>query len=230
VKQFQNYLVMLLISAVVGCSSPDDPIPAADFYPLVKGVYQIYDVEEIIYELSDPDTFRYELMTEVVDSFFSDNSYRYVIHRSKRELSEINWTYLDTWSATKTSEELIVWEENVPFVYLKLPVKAGMSWNGNAYNNVINPSTGQHPDEYAIQDEGIDHGSLTGRYATVLQEDNQEFIVFFDKRLNTFVDQVGMTYREIAQLQYCTENSCLGQQIVDSGRIFKQSLKSYGHR
>jgi hypothetical protein len=230
VKQFHNYLAMLVILAAVGCSSSDDPVAAPDFYPLEEGIFQIYDVEEIIYELGDPDTFAYELMTEVVDSFQNESGYRYVIHRSKREGSANDWVYLDTWSAQKTSEELIVWEENIPFVNLKFPSKEGMAWNGNAYNNITNPSTGQRNDEYVIQETGDGQTSIEGRFATVLQEDNQEFIVYYDKRLDTYVDQVGLAYREITQLEYCTENSCLGEQIVNSGRIYKQRIKSYGHR
>lgn len=228
-KQFQNYLAMLLLFAAVGCSSDNDPVTPPDFSPLKKGIYQTYDVEEIIYELGDPDTFQYELMTEVVDSFASEGGYRYVIHRNKRLPSQVEWTYLDTWSAQKTNQELIVWQENVPFVDLKFPVKEGVTWNGNAYNNVINPSTGKREDEYSLQDTGVGQEELPGNYATVLKEDNQEFIVYYDKRLDTYVDQVGLSYREITQLEYCTSNDCLGQQIVNSGKIYKQRIKTYGH-
>jgi hypothetical protein len=228
VKQFQNYLVMLLILAVVGCSSSEDPITEADFFPLQKGQYQIYDVEAIVYELGEPDTAHYELMTEVVDSFQSDNVYRYIIHRSKRDDSENDWTYLDTWSAEKTSESLIIWEENIPFVNLKFPAQEGMRWNGNAYNNIVNPSTGQRDDEYVITETGAGHEGLEGRFVTVLQEDNQEFIVYYDRRQDTFVDRIGLAYREITQLEYCTESGCLGEQVVNSGRIIKQRITSYG--
>ncbi|WP_133259766.1 hypothetical protein [Pseudochryseolinea flava] len=224
-KQFHNYLVGLLILIAAGCDSDDDRRAEPDFFPLQKGVFQTYDVEEIVYELGDPDTVHFELLTEVVDSFASDGGYRYIIHRSKRELSETEWTYIDTWSAQKTTHELIVWEENVPFVDLQFPAKEGSEWNGNVYNNVTNPTTGKREDVYAIQETGEDQ---SGRFTTVLKEDNQEFIVFYDKRVDSYIDNVGLSYREITQLEYCTNNDCLGEQIVNSGKIYKQRIKTYG--
>jgi hypothetical protein len=232
VKHFLNYLIGIVAVAVVSCDPSDESSPVEkDFYPLQKGWYQLYQVEEITYELNVPETLAYELKTVVVDSFRnSEGVYTYVIHRSKRPEGETSWTYTDTWSAVLDRKELVVSEGNVPFVKLRFPAEQGKQWDGNTYNNIIDPSN-EHEDLYTIDEAG---NSLMvgdqefGEYARVTQEDNQEFIVFFDKRLETYARDIGLIYKETHQLHYCTQDDCLGQQIVEQGVIYKQTIKGYG--
>lgn len=232
VKHFLNFLIGIVAVAVVSCDPSDESPDDKDFSPLKKGWYQLYDVEEITYELGIPETLFYELKTAVIDSFQNtEGVYTYVIHRSTRGEGETSWTYLDTWSAQKNGSELIVSEENIPYIKLHYPATEGKQWDGNTYNNVINPSTNTHEDLYTIDEAG---SSLTlgdqqlGEYVRVLQEDNQEFIVFFDKRLETYVRDIGLAYKETQQLYYCTQEDCLGEQIVEQGVIYTQTIKEYG--
>jgi hypothetical protein len=64
----------------------------------------------------------------------------------------------------------------------------------------------------------------------VLQEDNQEFIVYYDKRREIYSRDVGLILKETVQLHYCNDEdrNCIGQQIVDEGIIYTQTLSSYG--
>jgi len=233
VKHFLIYLIGIVAVAVVSCDPSDESSPVEkDFSPLKKGWYQLYDVNEVTYELGIPETLDYELKTVVVDSFQNtEGTYTYVLHRSKRLEGETSWTYFDTWSSERNQKELIVSEENIPFVKLRFPAEQGKQWDGNTYNNVINPSSNGHEDLYKIDEAGNSMAlgdQQFGEYVRVVQEDNQEFIVFFDKRLETYVRDIGLVYKETTQLYYCTQNSCLGQQIVDHGVIFKQTIKAYG--
>lgn len=232
-KYFLNILVVVVSVAVLSCDSSDNETPRNNnFFPLKTGVYQIYDVKEIIYTLGDPDTFRYELKTVVVDSFENSNGgHTYVIHRSKKPEGAWAWTYLDSWSAVNDGSELIVNEENIPYLKLKFPASLGKTWDGNIYNNITNPSSNQHVDIYKIAETGksLQLGDVSlGEYIRVEQEDNQEFIVYFDKRNEIYAVDVGLVYREIEQLQYCTSNDCLGDQVVQTGVIYKQTIIAYG--
>jgi hypothetical protein len=223
VKYFVIILTVVTAMASFSCdSSGDEKITDYDFFPLKTGWYQIYNIEEIRYELGEPDTFRYEIKTVVTDSFAnSQGAVTYVLHRSK----------LDTWSAESNARELIVSEENIPYVKLKFPATSGRSWDGNAYNNVVIPSSNQHEDLYKIKEQGnsLMLGDLEfGEFVTVEQEDNQEFIVYFDKRTEIYARHVGLVFREIIQLEYCTATDCLGDQIVETGIIFKQTITAYG--
>jgi hypothetical protein len=230
VKHFLIYLVGAVTLVCLSCDSSNDPKPTSeDFFPMQKGIYHIYDVKEITFTLGEPDTVYYQLKTVVVDSFpNNDNTYTYVIHRNKRLDGVEAWTYLDTWSAVANDQELIVTEGNVPFVKLSFPAVEGRAWNGNAYNNLINQSTSQQNDEYKIIARGSNDVFPEGEYVDVEQEDNQEFIVYFDKRIERYTKNVGLVYKETTQLSYCTQNDCLGQQQIESGVVFKQTIVEHG--
>jgi len=233
VKHFVKYLTGMVVMAVVSCDSSDEPrIVTNDFFPLKTGWYQQYHVEETVYELGVAQTSAYELKTVVVDSFQNEaGRFTYVIHRSTRSEGETGWTYLDTWSASLTGKELVVQEGNIAFVKMKFPPAEGQQWNGNTYNNLVNAATGKPEDLYTVTETGeelVIDDQVLGDYVTIEQEDNQEFIVFFDKRLETYARGIGLVYREITQLHYCTQTGCLGQQIVQDGVIYKQTIMSYG--
>ncbi len=143
------------------------------------------------------------------------------------------WQNLDTWSVRLTSEKVVVNEENIPYVMLQFPFSEGSTWNGNAYNNEINPNTNTPEDLYTLSDVGkaytVDDKTFND-CATVTMEDNEEFIVYFDKRLAVYSRGIGLVYQEITQLHYCTDTDqgCIGQQIVESGIIYKQKIQDYG--
>jgi hypothetical protein len=38
----------------------------------------------------------------------------------------------------------------------------------------------------------------------------------------------GLIYKEVLQLNYCTDDHCLGQQIINDGIEIKMVIKEYG--
>jgi len=232
-KPIQFFVLGALMTILGSCrdEAPDAIKKDYNYFPLVKGFYQIYDVTETQYTLSIPETFQYELKMVVVDSFSNnEGGYSYVIHRSRRDANE-EWEPSETWSAKLYRNEAIVSEGNVPYVVLNFPTKEGASWNGNAYNDNVNPTTSTNDDIYEITkfEESMMLGDQNfSDCITVTQEDNGEFIVFNDKRIEVYSRNVGLISKEVTQLKYCTDSDCLGQQIIDEGVIYKQTLKEYG--
>ncbi len=193
---------------------------------MTKGHYQIYDVNEIIYTLGDPDTFLYQLKTIVIDSFLnSESTYTYVIHRSVRDDATEPWEYKDTWSSRLVNGQAIESEENIDFVKLVFPFEVGVKWNGNAFNNLDTENYELESSESKTFNEVIFADCIT-----IKQKDNQDFIVNLDKRYESFAKNVGLVYREKTQLFYCTDTNlgCIGQQIVDEGTIYKQTIVEHG--
>lgn len=235
VKHFQKigWVILLL---VVGCSGTDDIKPQNDFayLPLMKGIFQVYDVEAEIFTLGVSQSNVFELKTQVVDSFLNvQGNYTYVMHRSRRETSGDAWQPLDTWSIRVANNEIIVSEQSTPYVVLRIPATQGLKWDGNKYNSLINPNTNKNEDLYTIIEKGISVEYNTNVFpdcVVIEQEDNQEFIVYNDKRLETYARDVGLVYKEVTNLKYCTDQvrNCIGQQIVDEGIIYKQRIKDYG--
>jgi hypothetical protein len=200
--------------------------PGLQYFPLQTGQYYLYTVDEIRYSgVDEPRVLNYEIMTHIADSFPSSSGlHTYVIHRSRRDAGSQPWEPLDTWSVKRNDREVIVSEGNTAFVKLKFPVAEGASWNGNAQNTL-------GVDDYAIRDTGKPveiAGTTFENTITVEQEQNTDVIVFRDERREIYAKDVGLIYKEVVQLHYCTDDNCLGQQKIESGVEMKIAIKEYG--
>lgn len=227
-KHFLRFLIAFVATAVISCDSSDENPPSdtgKDYFPLHEGNFQVFDVTNIEYTLGVPETLRYELKTLVVDSFPNqDGTYTYVIHRSKRDEGAAEFSYLDTWSARMDSREAVMNEENTTFFKIKLPVVKDDEWDGNLYN-----SKGE--DTYTMEEVGasfVGNGTTYDDCIVINQNDNQDFVVTLDQRKEVYARNIGLVYKEVRVLNYCTVGSCLGQQEVESGVIYTQTIKDYG--
>lgn len=216
------------MALLAGCQGeePDPSASGADYFPIEKGLYHIYAVHEVRYSASaDPQVADYEVMTEVVDSFPStENDYTFVIHRSRRSGEGQPWEPLDTWTVRTEGDELIVAEGNIPYVKMLFPVDAAARWNGNRFN-----AMGEDEYHYRnIGESGVFDGMTFENTLTVEQELNEDRIVYFDARKEVYALDAGLVYKEVIQLNYCTEDQCLGQQKIDHGTELRMEITEYG--
>jgi hypothetical protein len=237
VKHFIRFALFALMLCVLSCDTEEDtsrPDSDSEYLPLSKGFYQIYDVEEIRYTLGVPETLKYELKVAVTDSFVNGTGkYTYVLHRTRKVEMDGSWEPIETWSAEVRNHEAIVTQGSTPYVVMAFPAIANRAWNGNAYNNEGNPVTGEKEDVYMITGKGSTetvNGSTFNDCINILQEDNQEFIVYLDQRSEVYARNVGLISKMITQLKYCNDadRNCIGQQIIDEGIIYKQLIREYG--
>lgn len=227
-KRFCKYLLVILV-AIAACDDNETPqksyAPSA-LFPLRKGQYQVYDVLKVQFaEIGDPDTARYELKTQVIDSFpNSGGSYTYVIHNSKRAHENDAWQFVETWSARSDEHEVVTSEGNVPYVKIRGSSRPGNSWDGNAYNTL-------GVDEYEMISSPVSveiNGISFADPIVIEQEVNDDPIVFTDLRSEMYVSGVGLVSKETTQLHYCVEASCNNQNVIIDGVVLKQNIKSYG--
>jgi len=223
------WLICLVIFCQALSCSTDDVSPTTsvkDYFPMKIGASHIYSVEEtVISQISGESKSTYELRTIVTDSIpESDGSFLYVIQRYRRNDALSPWTNLPTWSARVSKFQAIFNEENTGYLKAEAPVVEGKAWNGNLPNSL-------DEDKYEMIEVGMPYSvnSLTNfpKTITILQNDNNDLIVFQDKRSEIYAEGVGLIYREILQLEYCTDPNCLGQQKVKKGFVYKQVIKEY---
>jgi hypothetical protein len=230
------FFAMAWGSLIIGCDKQDEIRPSRDheYLPLRKGWYQVYDVEETVYELGTSQTYFYQLKTVIVDSFpNAEGAYTYLIHRSRKYSGNDLWEEDGTFTARLSDTEAIVSKGNTPFVVLTFPAATGNDWNGNAYNDEVNPNSNSASDLYEITQTGIGqvvNGVSFPDCITVVQEDNDDTIVFQDNRSEIYARNVGLIFREIIQLTYCNDEdrNCVGEQIIDEGIIYAQRISHYG--
>lgn len=219
----------LLISMLLAACQGSEILPVADtsdYFPLQKGLYQIYEVhEKRYYPAAAVQESTYELKTEVTDSFPSANGiFTYIIHRSTRFLPSDAWQPVDTWSVRRHESEVVVTEGNTPYVKIRLPYLIANTWDGNAYNTL-------GADEYMFNEVDVARdfdGISFNRTVLVEQEYNDDPIVFRDEREEIYAAEAGLVYKKLIQLRYCTDDACLGQQKIEEGTEMTMVIREYG--
>jgi hypothetical protein len=231
-RKLFKYLPVVLL-ALVGCGDDEDTkqLSDAEYFPLRKGIYQVYTVHERNYQVQvEIENSLYQLKTEVVDSFANlEGGYTYTIHRSKRNTANDPWEFQQVWSVRMNSANVVVSEENTPFVKIAFPAVEDRHWDGNALNSM--PA-----DEYTLTNTGKSYelaSEVTVEdYIQIVQEDSFDPVLFMKKRQEVYARHIGLVHLEITDLIYCSdEDDCpgqVGQQIIDSGTIYVQTLIEYG--
>jgi len=234
IKPIINNLFITLSGVIliltIGCESTlefDQEASGQAFYPLTTGEYREYEIQEIKYTiLNPPDTINYFLKEQVGDSFINQTGgMTYILNRFERNDDSIPWEIDSVWTVIKSETNVVVNENNTPFTKLVFPVLEQKRWDGNAFNT-------KEEELYTYEDtyqplilNDMDFNSTL----KVIQEYNPDSIVMRDQRSEIYAENVGLIYKESIILYYCTENECLGKQIIEQGIDYRQELIGYGN-
>lgn len=215
---------------LAGCGDDETRIASdAEYFPLRKGFYQIYQVSETRYlNIDDSESRTFQLKTEVVDSFVNqEGGYTYTIHRSERSTPSDPWKFTEIWSVRMSTANVVVSEENVPYVRIAFPAVTNRTWDGNALNTLS-------ADEYTVTTVGksyqLESGEQVGPYIQIVQEDEFDPITFKDMRQEFYVRNIGLVKQEITDVEYCSVKlECdIGAQVIKRGIMYVQTLMEYG--
>ena len=226
---FATFSGVILI-LTIGCESTiefDKEASGQAFYPLTTGEYREYKIQEIKYTiLSPPDTMNYFLKEQVGDSFINQTGgMTYTLNRFKRNDDTIPWKIDSVWTVIKSENNVVVSENNIPFTKLVFPVLDQKKWDGNAFNTMEEELYTYENTYQPLTFNDMDFNSTL----KVIQEYNPDSIVMRDERSEIYAENVGLIYKESIILHYCTENECLGKQIIEQGIDFRQELIGYGN-
>lgn len=225
----KNILItMLSFIFLSGCDStiePDNSGVGFTYFPLEKGLFKVYDSEVIAFTILGFDTTNFQLKEIVADSFLNaSNDYTYVLNRYIRITEQDDWEIDSVWSARRTTNQLIVTENNIPYAKLSFPIKNELKWDGNTHN-------AKAEDLYSmknIRQEKTINGEMF-ETLTVVQGD-EKTLVKKDERHETYAENVGLVEKTLIKVDYISDSqdAQYGKDIIVGGRSFKLSLIDHG--
>lgn len=233
------YILLFFLILLFGCQSHElAPKETGHAYvPIAVGTYWEYAyTETTINPVNGQVTTISDLKLEVSDVITSGNESTYIVHRYSRPQGSSIYTPIETWSVRSNEFQWIQQEGNIPYIKLQFPLVDGKYWNANALNNLGGTEAcgdGSYTcDNYAIS--GLQQSfEIPGVLAydntvTVIENNEDDPIVSKDVRKSIYANAIGLVYREVTHLEYCTVGNCIGQQVVENGLIIRQTLKAYG--
>ncbi len=218
--------IIITLSFISSCNEKLEVTPGdrgENFYPISIGQYRIYDVEEIIYNISSFDTSLYQLRETIFDSIVSPDQTTYLIRRDKRDMAQDEWESDSVWTVSRTENFLSVSENNIPFMKLTFPVTTGRQWDGNSLNSLSELTyyytslAAPLIDSIAVED-----------HIRVIIEDIEPNVVNQDERSEVYVKGVGLVQKDYLSLNFCTVD-CNEIGEIQSGRFLNQVLIEAGN-
>lgn len=221
-------VVFLHSGCVTEYENAEEELLGYSYFPLETGNYRIYEVVDIRYTIQDQiDSSLYYLKERTGEPFIDQaGDTAYFIYTYKRN------NFLEDWyegpvkvqTVKRSRTNLLVTADNMPTVKLVFPVKAGSTWDGNAFNTK-EPQMFRYEDNLPPVDFPL---AGSGKLIRVIQNDFDDEIFFRDLQYEVYAENTGMIYHETSLLEYCQETSCLGQKKIIAGEEMFQSLIEYG--
>lgn len=242
-NSFLCFLCLVFFASACGSTDGTETIPAVgpdmgkSYFFLVEGQFREYDVYEIRYLAVDiSDTLEYQLREEVKEAFMSNGVTSNIIHRFRRQNTTEAWELDSVWSARLETDRAISVENNIPIVKMVFPTIEERKWNGNAFNRraedefrVITFDPAQNEDNntsYQVPIPGI--AISFSEVMVIEQHEDEDMITFRDNRVEVYKDSVGLVFKQYDVVKICSRVECLGQEIIESGRFYRELLTSEG--
>ena len=234
-----EYLLLILLVIASSCGSansvdaepPLDPDLGKSYFFLAPNKYREYNVYEIRYLAVDiSDTLVYQLREEVREEFIVNGISSRLIHRLTRNNSNETWRLDSVWSARVERERAVSVENNIPLQKMIFPVDTTRRWDRNLLN-----SGESLVQKYLTFNQPYTQGFNTFLKAIVVEVSNERSqnpdsidVTFRDLRKEVYADSIGLVEKEYEQFKFCTVGPCALQEIVQSGRYYKETLPAHG--
>jgi hypothetical protein len=215
-----------LIFILSSCAETERPQTdfGMDYQPLQVGLFWEYEVDETItFGEGDAESNSYFLKDRIIYTYLNvENELVYVLAREK-SVNGTDYEIIGNYLMQHRNMTLVRTFENKKTVNLVFPPELEKSWDAQIYNS-------GNPDEYEISFLGnIEVGSQSfAKSLKVLQEEEDDEITFRDNRYEVFAKGIGLVEQYYEVNTYCSKNDCLGQMVIDSGRLTHLRIKAYG--
>lgn len=195
-----------------------------DYQPLSVGRFWVYEVSETIYYgASDSEEKEFFYRDEVASQYFNEEGEQVFLLVRKQSVDQIDWLPVETFTYRITERSLVKSRGNQQSISLVFPVTDKMEWDGNVLNTVQEDIYNlQLFQSYTVAD--LQYSNV----AKVLQHQEDDLIILRNHRYEVFVRGLGLVESYYEVLQYCSRNDCLGQQLIESGRLTHLTLLKNG--
>jgi hypothetical protein len=224
-KFFIIWLGVLTNLFLISCQNKKDlSSPATisdDYFPLAKGQYAIYDVVETRYDLQGNRDSVYQLKVALEDAWVDlEGGTSFKMYRYKKP-SNASKFILDSIQQVKkvNQNQVLVTENNVPFLKLSLPLVEAKTWNGNMFNTF--PT-----EKYTVSNLGKTWGQYPNTVTIIHKKDFN--LVYKKYRVEVYGKDVGLVYKESQEVNYSTAAADFGKYVIADGKVYKQTLTGYG--
>lgn len=213
---FTLYLLGILY-VILGCKKNEDFFAAGlSYYPLIEGSEKIYYIQEEKYVSGNPETIKLEYfekhIVNKVEVDLVNNIRKASVNVWKSDRIEGGWNVIYTYSTELNPSHLLITKDNNVTMNLNFPIQEGKVWNGNLYNN---NGTETFLYRNLNKELEVDSDKWSGTIE-VVQREKATLIDLYNK-VQYYAMGVGLVYDEDVALEYCQEESCIGQEIIDSG-------------
>lgn len=237
---WRGLALLLLIGSLGACerptTPPDPPSDAAlgrDFLPVEVGRFWEYDVTEVQWNFNDSSVARYQLR-ERVDTVYAgaDGEPTYRVVRARRATAGGQWRDEAVFALVRTTQLVRRTLANIPTVELMFPVREGLTWNPNLFNDLDSTER-----RYTDLDQplALPDGRQFARTVRVVDmgEDN---LINRREDVSVYARSVGRVRRVHRALEFCQENDipstgCSpGPGYIVRGNEREETLRDYGPR
>lgn len=193
------------------------------YLPLTLGKSWVYSVSEIIYfGESDTETSSYYYRDKVQSDYFDEEGQQVFVFVREKSTDLNNWQPWQTFTYKISSSSLIKNQGNQQVVPLVFPPTQGKRWNAHVFNG----SQEEYYQLQALAQYQLDDAEYQD-VVKVVQQEEDDRIILRDNRYEVYAKDIGLVESYYEVLNYCSRNDCLGQQIIESGRLTHLKLIQY---
>lgn len=225
-RSLHPFVYILFISVMFSCGETENPRVdfGLDYQPLEIGLFWEYEVNQtIVFGENDSEESAFFLRDRIDYSYINaEGEFVYVLIREMSEDRSF-WQPISNYAMQHVRNTLIRNFENKRTVNLVFPPELGKTWDAEVLNS-------QGQDLYKIDFMGtipVGEQSFT-RSLKVLQEEEDDEITFRNNRFEVYSKGIGLVEQYYEVFTYCSRNDCLGQMIIDSGRLTHLKIVAYG--
>lgn len=238
-RGYKWYILALIIWATTACQEEPATEPETQgacygegYFPLDTGRWQMYNVTEIVIDkkVDRYDTLDYQLKV-IMHSEYTDTEGKTAMRMERywRTADSLAWEIKDVWSARLADKEASMYEENIRYVKIRLPVELYKSWDGNIYNTL---------DESKYMITAIDVPASVDSLQldstmTILHIDD-ESLIHKEYAYEQYARDVGLVYKEDINLESQPGDGGIidpdipVEERITRGTLYYQTLIKYG--